>query len=81
LNRTTRRKSPTEIGLAVDPPAVLNDAGEADALVTSMQSAPSGLLRICGRILGSITSRLCWVISREFPDITVNVTQQTAALN
>ena len=46
LNRTTRRVSPTEIGLAYYDRArrVLNDAGEADALVTSMQSAPSGLL-------------------------------------
>ncbi len=48
LNRTTRRVSPTEIGLAYYDRArrVLTDAGEADALVTSMQSAPSGLLRI-----------------------------------
>ena len=48
LNRTTRLVSPTEIGLAYYDRArrVLNDAGEADALVTSMQSAPSGLLRI-----------------------------------
>lgn len=48
LNRTTRRVSPTEIGLAYYDRArrVLNDAGEADALVTSMQGAPSGLLRI-----------------------------------
>ena len=51
LNRTTRRVSPTEIGLAYYDRArrVLNDAGEADALVTSMQSAPSGLLRISSR--------------------------------
>ena len=51
LNRTTRRVSPTEIGLAYYDRArrVLNDAGEADALVTSMQSAPSGLLRISRR--------------------------------
>ena len=36
LNRTTRRVSPTEIGLAYYDRArrVLNDAGEADALVT-----------------------------------------------
>ncbi len=42
LNRTTRRVSPTEIGLAYYDRArrVLNDAGEADSLVTSMQSAP-----------------------------------------
>lgn len=48
LNRTTRRVSPTEIGLAYYDRArrVLTDAGEADAMVTSMQSAPSGSLRV-----------------------------------
>lgn len=48
LNRTTRRVSPTDIGLAYYDRArrVLNDAGEADALVTSMRAAPTGLLRI-----------------------------------
>ncbi len=48
LNRTTRRVSPTDIGLAYYDRArrVLNDAGEADNLVTSMQSAPTGILRI-----------------------------------
>ena len=77
LNRTTRRVSPTEIGLAYYDRArrVLNDAGEADALVTSMQSAPSGLLRISvatdfgvnhlSLVLGDFLS--------EFPDITVNM--------
>ena len=77
LNRTTRRVSPTEIGLAYYDRArrVLNDAGEADALVTSMQSAPSGTLRISvatdfgvnhlSPILGEFLS--------EFPDITVNM--------
>ena len=48
LNRTTRRVSSTEIGLAYYDCArrVLNDAGEADALVSSMQSAPTGMLRV-----------------------------------
>lgn len=48
LNRTTRRVSPTEIGLAYYDRArrVLNDAGEADALVSAMISEPSGRLRI-----------------------------------
>jgi DNA-binding transcriptional LysR family regulator len=48
LNRTTRRVRPTEIGLAYYACArlVLNDAGEADALVSSMQSAPTGMLRV-----------------------------------
>lgn len=77
LNRTTRRVNPTEIGLAYYDRArrVLNDAGEADALVTSMQSDPSGLLRVSvatdfgvnhlSPILGEFLS--------EFPDITVNM--------
>ncbi|MEQ9258553.1 MAG: LysR family transcriptional regulator [Roseovarius sp.] len=77
LNRTTRRVSPTEIGLAYYDRAlrVLNDAGEADALVSSMQSDPSGLLRISvatdfgvnhlSPVLGSFLE--------EFPDITVNM--------
>ncbi|MEC8292443.1 MAG: LysR family transcriptional regulator, partial [Pseudomonadota bacterium] len=77
LNRTTRRVSPTEIGLAYYDRArrVLNDAGEADALVTSMQSAPSGLLRISvatdfgvnhlSPILGEFLS--------DFPEINVNM--------
>ena len=48
LNRTTRRVSPTEIGLAYYDRArrVLSDAGEADALVSAMQTAPVGVLRV-----------------------------------
>lgn len=48
LNRTTRRVSPTEIGLVYYDRArrVLNDAGEADSIVSAMQAAPSGLLRM-----------------------------------
>ena len=77
LNRTTRRVSPTEIGLAYYDRArrVLNDAGEADALVTAMQSAPSGMLRVSvatdfgvnhlSPILGSFLN--------AYPDITVNM--------
>lgn len=67
----------TEIGLAYYDRArrVLNDAGEADALVTSMQSAPSGLLRISvatdfgvndlSPVLGNFLG--------QFLDITVNM--------
>jgi DNA-binding transcriptional LysR family regulator len=77
LNRTTRRVSPTEIGLAYYDRArrVLNDAGEADALVTSMQSAPSGTLRVSvatdfgvahlSPILGEFLS--------SHPEVTVNM--------
>jgi len=77
LNRTTRRVSPTEIGLAYYDRArrVLNDAGEADALVTSMQSAPSGLLRISvATDFGvSLLSPILGEFMREYPDITVNM--------
>lgn len=48
LNRTTRRVSPTEIGLAYYDMAkqVLVDAIEADAMVSSMQTAPRGSIRL-----------------------------------
>ncbi|MEO1611267.1 MAG: LysR family transcriptional regulator [Pseudomonadota bacterium] len=48
LNRTTRRVSPTEIGLAYydKVQTVLSAAGEADAMAASMQDAPTGDLRI-----------------------------------
>ena len=77
LNRTTRRVSPTEIGLAYYDRArrVLNDAGEADALVTSMQSAPSGLLRISVATDFGVNhlSPILGNFLREYPDITVNM--------
>ena len=65
LNRTTRRVSPTEIGLAYYDRArrVLNDAGEADALVSSMQSAPTGILRVSvATDFGFTHLSLCWEI-------------------
>lgn len=48
LNRTTRRVSPTEIGLIYYDRArrVLVEATEADETVTALQSTPRGLLRI-----------------------------------
>ena len=77
LNRTTRRVSPTEIGLAYYDRArrVLNDAGEADALVTSMQVAPSGLLRISvATDFGvNLLSPVLGDFLQEYPDITVNM--------
>ena len=77
LNRTTRRVSPTEIGLAYYDRArrVLNDAGEADALVTAMQSAPSGLLRVSVATdfgVNHLSPSLGGFL-HEFPDITVNM--------
>ncbi|MGB0960454.1 MAG: LysR substrate-binding domain-containing protein [Halocynthiibacter sp.] len=77
LNRTTRRVSPTEIGLAYYDRArrVINDAGEADALVTSMQSAPSGLLKIAVAtdFGASHLSPALSAFLQEFPDITVEL--------
>jgi DNA-binding transcriptional LysR family regulator len=50
LNRTTRRVSPTEIGLAYFDRAsrVLADALEADAMASAMQATPKGELRVSG---------------------------------
>ncbi len=77
LNRTTRRVSPTEIGLAYYDRAcrVLNDAGEADALVTSMQSAPSGQLRVSvATDFGvGLLSPILGKFLNNFPDVTVNM--------
>ena len=77
LNRTTRRVSPTEIGLAYYDRArrVLNDAGEADALVTSMQSAPSGTLRISVATDFGVNhlSPVLGDFLQAYPDITVNM--------
>ena len=54
---------------------MLNDAGEADALVTSMQTAPSGLLRISvATDFGvSLLSPVLGDFLTEYPDITVNM--------
>lgn len=48
LNRTTRRVTPTEIGLAYYDRAVrvLAEAAEADAIAASLQGAPRGELRV-----------------------------------
>ncbi len=77
LNRTTRRVSPTEIGLAYYDRArrVLNDAGEADALVSSMQSAPSGLLRISVATDFGVNhmSPILGEFLADYPEITVNM--------
>ena len=77
LSRTTRRVSPTEIGLAYYDRArrVLNDAGEADALVSSMQSAPSGLLRISVATDFGVNhlSSILGEFLHQYQDITVNM--------
>lgn len=77
LNRTTRRVSATEIGLAYYDRArrVLTDAGEADALVTTLQAAPSGLLRVAvATDFGvNMLSPMLGDFMRDHPDITVNM--------
>ena len=77
MNRTTRRVLPTEIDLAYYNPAhrVLNDAGEAEAFVASMQSALSGLLRI-SVVTDFDVNHLPPALSEllgDFPDMTVNM--------
>ena len=72
-----RRVSPTEIVLAYYDRArrALNDAGEVDSMVTSMQSTPSGLLRI-SVVADFGVNHLSPVLGDflpEFPDITVNM--------
>ena len=77
LNRTTRRVSPTEIGLAYYDRArrVLNDAGEADALASSMQSAPTGMLRASvATDFGSMhLSSVLGDFLAQFPDVSLNL--------
>lgn len=77
LNRTTRRVGPTDIGLAYYDRArrVLNDAGEADALVTAMQSEPSGLLRVtCATDFGvKHLSPLLADFLKRHPQVTLDV--------
>ena len=77
LNRTTRRVSPTEIGLAYYDRArrVLTDAGEADALVTAMQGMPQGILRVSVATdfgVGHL-SPILGPFLRDYPEIAVNM--------
>lgn len=77
LNRTTRRVSPTEVGLAYYDRArgVLSDANDADSMVTSMQQSPRGSLRISvpvtfgtGQISSVVAKFLC-----TYPDVDINM--------
>ena len=77
LNRTTRRVAPTDIGLAYYDRArrVLDDAGDADALVIAMQSAPSGLLRmsVAADFGANLLAPILGQFLQDYPDITVNM--------
>ena len=54
---------------------MLNDAGEADALVSSMQSAPTGMLRVSvATDFGSMhLSPVLGDFLAQFPDVSVNL--------
>ena len=77
LSRTTRRVNPTEIGLAYYDRAsrILNDAGDADALVASLHAQPAGLLNISAATDFGIheLSPLMAGFLGAFPDIAVNL--------
>ena len=78
LNRTTRRVSPTEIGLAYYDKAirVVADATEADAMVNAMQSTPRGELRISVPMSFGIThlAPAVGLFLQEYPDVSVHMT-------
>ncbi len=78
LNRTTRRVSPTEIGLAYYDRAVkvIEDASSANEMVSSMQSNPKGSLRIsvpvdmgAGKFSVAVGNFL-----KKYPDVSINMT-------
>ena len=54
---------------------MLNDAGEADALVTAMQAEPSGILRVSVATDFGVNhlSPILGPFLHQFPDITVNL--------
>lgn len=77
LNRTTRRVSPTEIGLAYydRAQAVLHDAAEADNMVTSMQETPKGSLRISVPVSFGV-NQLSTAVARflcAYPEIDIHM--------
>ncbi|MEM7544375.1 MAG: LysR family transcriptional regulator [Pseudomonadota bacterium] len=77
LNRTTRRVSPTEIGLAYYDKAqeVLGAALEADAMATAMQDAPTGELKISAPLsfgLRHVAPALASFLSR-YPQVSARL--------
>lgn len=77
LNRTTRRVSPTELGLAYYDRAksVLAETAEADAMVTAMQAAPKGSLRVSAPVSFGIghLSRAVATFLNACPEVDVNL--------
>lgn len=77
LNRTTRRVSPTEIGLVYYDKAqdVLTAAAEADATATAMQDAPTGELKISAPLsfgLRYVAPALAAFL-RDFPNVSARL--------
>lgn len=77
LNRTTRRVSPTELGLAYYDRAriVLAEALEADSMVTAMQATPKGALRVSAPVTFG-TRQLATAVAaflRAYPQVDVNL--------
>ncbi len=77
LNRTTRRVSPTELGLAYYDRArtVLIDAAEAEDMVTAMQATPKGSLRVSAPVSFGI-SHLSTAVSkflRAYPEVDMHM--------
>jgi DNA-binding transcriptional LysR family regulator len=77
LTRTTRRVSPTELGLAYYDRArsVLVGAAEADSMVTAMQATPKGSLRVSApvnfgirQVAPAVAAFLC-----DFTEVEINM--------
>lgn len=77
LTRTTRRVSPTDLGLAYYDRSrtVLKDAADADEMVTSMQASPRGSLRVSVPVSFGVkhVSRAIAGFLCEYPDVSVNM--------
>jgi DNA-binding transcriptional LysR family regulator len=77
LDRTTRRVSPTEVGLAYYDRArsVLAEAAEADSMVTAMQATPRGFLRVSAPISFGITqvSPAVAHFLGEYPEVDIGM--------
>lgn len=77
LNRTTRRVSPTEIGLAYYDRAgrVLAEAEEADAMAAAMQGAPRGRLRVSAPLTfghGYVAPAVAAFLA-TYPDVSIHL--------
>lgn len=78
LNRTTRRVSPTELGLSYYDKAIaiLANAQAADDMITAMQSTPKGVLRISAPVdlSNNLLSQAVSDFLQVYPDVSINLT-------